>query len=297
MTRFGVAFPKIPGAGRTEIATFARKVEGLGFDSMWVFDRLVYDNLASLSLLGALAVLTERIRMGTCVLLPLLHNPLVLAKELATIDQASRGRLTLGLGIGSRAVDYQAATLPGSARGRRMDETLALMRQAWSGQPVEHEGQVFSIHVPAVGPRPVQRRLPIWLSGRSKPAMARAARVADGFILGRGSPEWHKDWLADLRQEAAAAGRDWETLPTAALVFFGPNPEAITAHFQRYYAAEPWRLEPVRHGIYGAPRRAAEQLGQFLELGLDTIICVPTTLDLEDIDRLAEAVGVIARAP
>jgi len=238
-------------------------------------------------------VLTERIRLGTCVLLPLLHNPLVLAKELATIDQASGGRLTLGLGIGSRGLDYAAAGLSTHARGQRMEETIALLRQAWTGEAIDHEGSVFSIHVPPIGPRPVQQHPPIWLSGRSQPAMARAVRIADGFILGRGSPEWHRDWLADLHGIAAQAGRELETLPTAALIFFGPTAGSISTHFQRYYAGEPWRLEPARHGIYGEADQAAGQLRQYLELGLDTLICVPTTLDLDQIDRLAEAVGKV----
>jgi probable F420-dependent oxidoreductase len=253
----------------------------------------VYDNLGSIALLGALAALTDGVRLGTCVLLPFLHHPLVLAKELASIDQASGGRLTLGLGIGSRGVDYAAASLPNHDRGRRMDETLELLRQAWSGQPIDHHGALFDIHVPPIGPRPAQERLPIWLSGRSRPAMARAAREADGFILGRGSPAFHREWLADLRQELEAAERDPRTLPTACLVFFGPTPAAVATHLRRYYAEEPWRMDPAQDGIHGSPRQAAEQLRRYAELGFDTLIGVPTSLDLEDIDRLAEATGMI----
>ena len=258
-----------------------------------MFDRLVYDNLGSIALLGALAVLTERVRLGTCVLLPFLHHPLVLAKELASIDQASAGRLTLGLGIGSRPLDYAAASLPSRDRGRRMDETLALLRQAWSGAPIDHHGALFEVQVPPIGPRPAQERLPIWLSGRSRPAMARAARQADGFILGRGSPAFFRDWLAELRRATEEAGREPQTLPTACLVFFGPTPEAVATHLRRYYADEPWRLDPAEDGIHGDARHAADQLRRYAQLGFDTLIGVPTSLNLNDIDRLAEAASMI----
>lgn len=131
-----------------------------------MLDRLIYDSLARLPLLAATAAMTSRVRIGTSILLATLWSPLLLAKELATIDQLREGRLIVGMAVGAREPDFQAAGVSIRARGRRLEETMALLKRAWGGGPVDHAGRAFQIQVPPTGPRPGRRpNPPLWLGG------------------------------------------------------------------------------------------------------------------------------------
>src|SRR5688572_16776770 len=135
---------------------FGRRAEAAGAHSIWVMDRLVFTNHEPLVTLGALAATTTRVRLGTCVLLATLRPPALLAKEVGTIDQLSGGRVMLGFGVGSRPDDFEAAGVPFEHRGSRAEELTKVLRLAWSGEPVEHDGRFYQMDVGPVGPRPVQ---------------------------------------------------------------------------------------------------------------------------------------------
>jgi probable F420-dependent oxidoreductase len=297
--QFGVAFPaQVPGAGGTDILAFADRAERLGFSSLWVLDRLVYDSLAPLPLLAAAAALTTQVRLGTSILLATLHSPLVLAKELATIDRLSNGRLTVGMALGGREIDFEAAAVPMRSRARRLEETIDLMVRAWSGQPIDHDGTVFSMRVPPMGPKPVQRpHPPLWLGGRSQPALERAVKRADGYIVGRSGPRALAAELRRVREALTAAGREPGTFSVAAVVFFRIGKSARQAlagviDYLHAYYGEPERLEPEQDTVFGPIDQAAERIAAFARLGregLSTLIFVPTSASPDQVDRLAEA--------
>src|SRR5215204_2929411 len=125
------------------VVNFAKKCEAMGADSMWTIDRIAYDNLEPLTVLAAAAGATQRIRLGTSVLLGNLRHPSHLAKIVATLDFIGNGRMTLGLGFGSRESDYKAVEIPFAKRGSRAVEQVKLIKRLWTEENVTHRGQFF----------------------------------------------------------------------------------------------------------------------------------------------------------
>jgi len=294
--KFGIAFPaQVPGMNRDDCLEFATRAERSGFDSLWVLDRLVYDSLAPLPLLSAAAAITSRVSLGTSILLATQHSPLVLAKELATIDRISNGRLIVGIAAGGRPVDFAAADIPMTERGARLEETVSIMKQAWSGGAVRHQGKSFAFDVPPVGPTPVQKpHPPIWIGGRSDAAIDRALRLADGYIPGGSGPAALRHELVRVREAAARRDRDGDSLPCSAVVYFGMGTDAdqalasVQQYLQGYYGAA-LKLEPARDTVYGNPEFAAARLKEFAALNLHTLILVSAICDAEQVDLLARA--------
>ena len=153
--KVGIGLPgNIPGTGGDTILDWARRADDGPFSSLGTIDRLVYDNYDPLVVLSAAAGATSRVRLLTCVLLAPLHNPGILAKQAASLDAISVGRLTLGVGVGRRPDDYQAAPAEYSQRGRQMNRTLATMRSIWKGEVVsEGLGPMGPSVVQPEGPR------------------------------------------------------------------------------------------------------------------------------------------------
>src|SRR5581483_11547020 len=202
MPQIGLMLPTAAPDARPDTAvTFARAAEAAGLGSVWIIDRLVFDNMEPLLALAAVAATTTRVRLGTSVLLGTLRPPALLAKQVATLDVLSGGRVILGLGVGS---------LPDAARGPRLAEAMRIMRQVWSGAPLAHEGRAYQLASGPIGPRPVQRGgPPLWVGGSAEAALRRAGRLADGYIgSSSGGPAGLRKTADTVREAAAAAGRD-----------------------------------------------------------------------------------------
>ena len=294
--RIGVAIPAHVAGLAAAVLDTAERAERHGFDSLWVLDRLVYDNLSPLATLAAVAAVTERIRLGTSVLVAPMYNPFHLAKEAATIDQLSQGRLTLGLGVGVHTEDFAAAGVPYRTRAQRFAEMLVLLRQAWAGESIRHQGRIFQVDLPPMGPRPIQAGgIPVWMGGYADPAIDRAGRLADGYIAGARGVASARQAVTSFRTAAARHGRDPGSLPTAALVYATLGPDVATAadHMNRFFAAYYGRqlFDPAEHGLVGPADQAATRMREYAELGLDLLIVVPAVRDPVQVDRLAEAVA------
>ncbi len=179
--QIGIGLPAtIPGTSGPLVLDWAKRADAGPFSSLGIIDRVTYPNFEPLITLAAVASVTQRIRLMTTVLLAPLRPAGVLAKQAATLDSLSGGRLTLGLGIGGREDDFQAAPASFHDRARRFEEQLAVMRRIWSGQPLSDE-------VGRVGPASVQPGGPEVLIGAYSPPAARGAgRWGDGFIAGGG---------------------------------------------------------------------------------------------------------------
>src|SRR5919109_974266 len=186
----------IPGTRGSLVLDWAKRADSGPFSSLGILDRLVYPNYESLTTLAAAAALTSRVRLMTTVLIAPLRGAGVLAKQAATIDALSGGRLTLGLGVGSRDDDFQFAPASFHDRGRRFEEQLELMKRVWSGQPVSAE-------VGPIGPPPARAGGPELLIGGYSPTPIQwVGRWADGFISG-GIPDPEQvRQLFDLAQES-----------------------------------------------------------------------------------------------
>src|SRR2546421_1927694 len=179
----GIGLPgTIAGVQGKLIFDWARKADAGPFSSVATLDRLVYPNYESLVTLAAVSGVTQRVRLMTSILIAPLPTAGMLAKQAASIDALSGGRLTLGLGVGGREDDFGAAPAPFHERGKLFDEQLTVMQRTWTGQPLGNE-------IGPVGPPPVQQGGPeILIGGNSPAALKRSAHWGNGFISGGGGP-------------------------------------------------------------------------------------------------------------
>jgi probable F420-dependent oxidoreductase len=211
-----------PGSKRTftqeyrETVDLVRLAETVGFDSAWVSEHHgAGDGYLSglLPTLAALAAVTDRIRLGTGVMLAPFYDPLRLAEDAATVDLISGGRLILGLGLGWREEEFRMFGVPIGERLRRTVETVEILRRAWTGERFSFEGKAYSYDQVQVTPPPVREGgIPIYLGGMSERAIRRAGRLGDGYIRTRGG--WvdqmrHDAHLADEAARAAGKGPEF----------------------------------------------------------------------------------------
>ena len=261
----------------------AARAEGLGFDSVWVGDSLLArPRHDPLTLLAAVASRTQKATLGTAVFLPALRNPVVLAHQLATLDQISQGRLVLGAGIASDVpnirAEFAAAGVPFEGRVGRMMEGLRLARTLWTGKPVDWQGR-WPVQGGVLGPTPYRAEgPPIWMAGSVRPALERAARHFDGWFaneadLGR----WKQQW-AEVQQILHEAGRDVSGFVAAIYVTLAIDEDAsragqrIDAFLERYYG-QPAEVMRRRQAVYGGPPdAAAEFLRGFTAAGASHVI-------------------------
>lgn len=218
--RFGYVVPNNAGVGDpNELTGLARKAEALGFHSVWVSHHVlnlgyVAERLGNAPYQDALITLTwiaahtERIRLGTSVLvMPYLH-PMVLAKELATLDHFSGGRLTVGLGVGSLPEENAALGVPYDTRGRYSDEFIEVMRALWTQEAATFHGRFFDFEDIVASPKPLQTPHPPVVIGGNRPqALRRAARLGDGWHPLNLAPDSLRKRLPVIREEECNAGR------------------------------------------------------------------------------------------
>jgi probable F420-dependent oxidoreductase len=277
------------------VVNFAKKCEAMGCHSMWTIDRIAYDNLEPLTILAAAAGATQRIRLGTSVLLGNLRHPSHVAKIVATLDFISDGRITLGLGFGSRESDYKAVEIPYEHRGSRAVEQVQLMKRLWTEDNVTHKGKFFNVENLSVGPRPVQKpHPPIWTGGSAETALKRAGTWADGFICGSSAiPDFPSTW-EKISGYAKAADRDPNKINKAGLTFMAIDDDqnkavkTVEDYVMRYYG----RLRAVvaNTSLVGSPNAIIDRIGSFLSKGLDTLIIGLADPDPKQLDLFGEKV-------
>ncbi len=163
-----------------------------GYDSIWLSDRIVSDrfSLEPIVALSMVAAYSDRMKFGTSVLALPLRNPVVLAKQIATLDYLSQGRFFPAVGLGQEEPEeYEACGVPKGDRARRTDEAIVLMRRLWEEEKVTHEGDFFTCHDVSITPKPVfQPSPPVWIGGRSPAAARRVGRVGDGWLVSSATP-------------------------------------------------------------------------------------------------------------
>jgi alkanesulfonate monooxygenase SsuD/methylene tetrahydromethanopterin reductase-like flavin-dependent oxidoreductase (luciferase family) len=284
----GIGLPNtIPGVDRDSLLTWARKGEERGFSSLGTLDRVVYGNYDALITLGAVAAVTERIRLTTDILLgPIRGNGAVLAKQAATIDSLSNGRLTLGIAVGLREDDYVAAEVPFHERGRLFEAQLEEMKRLWAGEDRGTAG--------AVGPPPAREGGPELVIGGNVPAVFdRIAKYGDGWTMGGGTPDQFKEMSANVKEAWSEAGRDGDPR-LIALCYFGlgdGGEEAAKEDLGHYYA---WLGEEIAGQIVDSaatdPDTIRAYRDAFTDAGADELICFPTSTDPAQVDLLADAV-------
>jgi alkanesulfonate monooxygenase SsuD/methylene tetrahydromethanopterin reductase-like flavin-dependent oxidoreductase (luciferase family) len=275
----GIGLPNaVRGVDRRGTVEWARRAEAAGFSSLGTIDRIVYPNYESLISLAAAAAVTERIRLVTDILIaPLRTNTALLAKQAATIDNLSEGRLVLGLAVGGRQDDYEASGADFASRGKTFDRQLEELGALWRGDR-------------GVGPPPARGDRPtLLIGGASDAALRRAARHADGWTLGGGTPDAFVERSEKLRAAWAAEGRDGEPR-TMALVYFALGDdaeEAARANLGHYYAFLGEYADQIVAGAAKDEDAVKRYLSAFEQVGVDEVICFPTSTDPEQVDLLA----------
>ena len=286
--QIGIGLPNmIPGTRPATILEWARKADSSPFSSLTTLDRLIYPNYEALITLAAVASVTQRIRLMTTVLIAPLRNPGLLAKQAASLDALSGGRLTLGLGVGGREDDFVVADEPFHQRGQRFGEQLNLMRRAWAGEPP-------AAGVAAMGPEPVRQGGPeVLIGGYSEVALRRAAQW-DGYIAGGGGDaEAAAKLYATVQHNWQEAGRAGKPRFVCA-VYVGLGPDATQrggAYLTDYYAFLGPRAEMVAQGMISTPEGLQSARDRYEGVGADELILWPCIADLDQLDRVVEALG------
>ncbi|MCV7280485.1 LLM class flavin-dependent oxidoreductase [Mycolicibacterium flavescens] len=286
-----------PNLDAATLQAWARVVDGGPFSSLCWGERIAFDNPDSLTLLGSLAAWTDRVRLVTTVVVPQLHDPVMLAKALATGDMLSGGRLTVGLGVGGREEDYRAvAADPATQTMRGMAERVAVMRRIWAGE------QVTESVVP-VGPPPVQAGGPPLLVGTIGPKTIRsAAGWAEGLAgITLDLNLQRQNELFDVARTAwAETGRPAPHLATSFWFALGDGDEPraqVHRHLRRYMnwiPAEVVDAMAPTTGWAGTEQELLDVLRRFEDIGTDEIHLIPTSSDIDQLRRVADAVGVYA---
>ena len=284
----GIGLPATnPGVKREELLTWARRADERGFRTLGTIDRIVFPNLDPLVALGAAAAVTERVRLMTDIVLgPVRGNGAILAKQAATIDALSNGRLTLGVGVGGRPDDFEAAGIPFERRGQLMDELLVEMKRVWAGEDHGFDG--------AIGPPPAQEGGPeLLLGGYVETSARRAAQFGDGFTVGGLPPDATAGLVAKVKQEWSDAGREGSPR-VVALCYFALGDgarETADAYLKRYYAIMGEEgAEQVAQSAAVDEGMATQYREAFAGVGVDELIYFPCSPDPAQVDLLADAV-------
>jgi alkanesulfonate monooxygenase SsuD/methylene tetrahydromethanopterin reductase-like flavin-dependent oxidoreductase (luciferase family) len=275
----------IPGAEGHQVTEWARRAEAAGFSGVGTIDRLVYPNYESLVALGAAAAVTERIALITAiVILPMRQNAALVAKQAATIQKLSGGRMVLGVAPGGRPDDYEAGGVPFEDRGTRFEEMLDDMQRVWAG---EERGFAGGIGPDVSGDPPT-----LILGGQIDAAFRRAARYGDGYIAGGGQAEYLPPAMEKLEAAWREAGRDGEPRKMSLTYFsLDDDPEAQARRtIGNYYAFAADYAEMVVAGVAKGEDSVKERVRAFEDVGCDELVMFPASSDPEQVDRLAAAV-------
>ena len=275
----------LPTTDPPALLDWARRADAAPFTTLGLLDRLVYDNPEPLVTLAVIAGATTRIRLQTEVLLAPLREPALLAKQAATLDRLSGGRLVLGLGVGGRLDDHLASGTDIRTRGRRLDEQLALMRRLWSGQPYDDQ-------VGPIGPAPARPGGPEILFGGFQPAaLERVARWGGGF-LAAAAPSWAAGLIDAVRTGWRNHGREGAPRIVAQVNTALGAPAVIDdarSAIARYYQFSD-RADSMVEGMLTTPGQIRAAIAQFEDLGVDEVMLYCHGRDPGQVDRLAEVV-------
>jgi alkanesulfonate monooxygenase SsuD/methylene tetrahydromethanopterin reductase-like flavin-dependent oxidoreductase (luciferase family) len=270
----GVGLPTtVPGVTGPVLTEWARRAERLGFASLGVLDRLVYDNYEPVVALAAAAAVTERIRLAATILIAAYRDsPAVLAKQLATVDHLSGGRLVVGVAAGGREDDFVEAGTTFVGRGKRLDDIVATFREVWAGSSVG----------PAAAP-------PLVMGGHSPAAMRRAAKHGQGWIGGGSSTAGYAALAEQARLAWKKAGReDQPRMMSLGYVSLGPDGRAQAQSYLRaYYAFAGPKAEMAAAGAITDPGRLRETIAAYGDAGCDELILFPCTTDPAQLDLIA----------
>lgn len=289
--RFGCHLPIFgPMATRENLLAFARRMEALGYDSLWATDHVLIPTtiatrypysetgrlfipaeanlIEPLTALIFVAAATERVRLGTSVMVLPHRHPVLAAKMLACLDHLSAGRVVVGAGIGWMREEIEMLGAPYSRRAAWSEEAVRIMRACWREGKTRHRGEFFAFDEIGMFPRPVRGDIPLWIGGHSPQALRRVVALGDGWHVAGAPAEQVAADLERLREECRRQGR-----PAGAL----------TLSVRLGLAFRDTPAGPARKQLQGTPDEIVERLRQYRDLGTDTIVLETRYRDLDDL--------------
>jgi probable F420-dependent oxidoreductase len=288
--RIGIGLAGFPFESARDFWRWVEQLEASGFDSFWQTDRLISKEpiLESLSTMAALAGATERLKFGMSVTVVTFRDPLVLAKQCATIDYLSGGRLLPAFGVGPAvAPEWRATGREKAGRGRRADEALTLLARLWSEPRVDFEGEFYRYRGAVISPRPVQDPLPLWIGGSSEAAIRRTVRLGTGWIAGIQTPAQVAPVVARIGSESRAAGRsiDPEHYGAGFSYRFGDWEEKVVQGTARGLARFTEGLDPRDYLAVGGAREIEARIAEYRKAGISKFVLRPMASDAADVER------------
>lgn len=293
---FGCHLPMFgPVATREGLLAFARRMEALGYASLWASDHVVIPHtirsrypysatgdfplppdatfLEPLTALGLVAAVTERVALGTTVLVLPHRHPVLAAKMLATLDHLSGGRVILGAGVGWMREEIELLGAPFDRRGAWSDEAIRIMRACWRDVRTRHRGEFFAFDDVGVFPKPVRGDIPIWIGGHTPRALKRVVALGDGWHAAFPTVDALSQGIALLREECGRQGRRFEDL-------------AITV--RAGLSLRPAPLDADRKAMQGSAEQIIGDLRGYRALGVGTVLLETRYRSLEDMTQTFE---------
>ncbi|HVA14370.1 MAG TPA: LLM class flavin-dependent oxidoreductase [Stellaceae bacterium] len=278
------------------IRRFVRRAEALGFDDGWLTEGILNPNfvLEPVTYIAHLAALTETIRFGISVIILNYRNPIQLAKQLATVDHLSNGRLTVGFGLGGGTSLYPAFGIDEKKRVSRFEEAFKVMNALWTQERVTLDGQFWKLSNQGMQPRPLQKpRIPVFLGGHSEPAMRRAIRLAGGWMAaGSTGSEESLDDLARMHGYLAEAGVDPKSFWLSKRIYIAVEDDEAKAR-QKLNAALSYQYagrDQSHVGLAATPSQAVAWLKRFIDAGVNHILLNPCYEHESQMETLATKV-------
>jgi probable F420-dependent oxidoreductase len=307
MTEFGLAIRNFVGPGETPdvpaLYAYAERAEALGFESLWAWDHVLlgvepaFPILDSITMLGAVAGRTRRIKLGTGVLVLPLRNPVVAAKALGSLDVISGGRLIVGVAAGWYAREFDAVGVPFKQRGRQFERNLDILLRLWTEDRVTLAADEFKLREAVMVPRPAQRpRPPVLIGGYVDAVLRRAGTLGDGWLTYFYTPESFRRGWEKVKAFAREAGRNPERLRSTnqLAIYVGRSREETTADMRQWLQTEwdtaAWSESTIEHAVHGSPAECVEQLRAHVRTGVDRLILIPYRYRPEQVERVATEV-------
>lgn len=286
-----------PLPSAAQYVDFFRHAERLGFHGLWTEDRLFHDAnlLEPLTLLTLAADATERMVLGTAVLLLSMRNAPELARRLSTLDHFSKGRVHLGVSLGGRPGEYPGLGLRQAERVARLRENILVLRSLLRGEPLTHKGRFYDLEGATVRPASSQQGgIPLLMGGHVEPVLRRTGELADGWIGGPFTPpDVYRACWEQVQAHARGFGRDPSQLEAGKLIYVAVDDDrdravaSLTPFLHAYYGAA---RNPTDFAVYGPADHVAAGLQEFVDAGVRTLMLGVPSLDVGHLERIAAEV-------
>lgn len=275
----GLGISRFPFDSASDYWRWVDACESGKVDSIWQTDRMVTSDamLECLSTMAALAGHTESIRFGMNVASIALRDPLLTARQCATIDYLSDGRLLPAFGLGSAfSRDYSATGTPTKRRGKKADEALELVGRLWHEDEVSFQGEFYQYDRVSISPRPANERIPLWIGGSSEVAMKRTARYGTGWLGGIDTPEQAKEVVSGIKAALQDTGRsiDEDHYGASFLFRFGSPDDDIVSATTKGFAAR-LKGSPDRYLVAGDAGDMVTRIREFIDAGCEKFVMLP----------------------